>query len=68
MTQDIMLSFLGASSRMGFAIASNFLDAGSSVTIGSRCHCPLPDPPAEGGATFIVVDREHPGEQARIPI
>lgn len=43
-------------------------DAGSSVAIGSRRHCPLPDPPAERGATFIVVDREHPGELARIPI
>jgi|UPI00041658C3 hypothetical protein len=26
------------------------------------------DPPAERGATFIAVDREHPGELARIPI
>lgn len=56
---------LGGSGQIGLAVARTLLDAGWSVTIGSRGYRPLPDALAERGSAFVTVDREHPGELAR---
>lgn len=57
---------LGGTGQIGRAVASNLLSAGWTVSIASRGRRTLPEDLAALGAGFVALDRERPGELARV--
>lgn len=57
---------LGGTGQIGRAIANNLLAAGWAVSISSRGQRSVPEDLAARGANFVALDRESPGELARV--
>jgi nucleoside-diphosphate-sugar epimerase len=57
---------LGGTGQIGRAVAHNLLDQGWRVVLAHRGHRPPPPELPERGANLSVLDREQPGELARV--
>jgi nucleoside-diphosphate-sugar epimerase len=57
---------LGGTGQIGRAVASNLLAAGWAVSVASRGLRAPPEDLAALGASFVALDRESPGELARV--